>query len=93
MDGFYQNILDGRSKSSAFSDNPWTPLALGRSSVGVLIPKNTWSNREQYDQYLKNLIKQFKDNFKKFSVSEEIVAAGPTKINKNPWLLIRLVAP
>lgn len=38
---FYQNILDGRSKSSAFSDNPWTPLALGRSSVGVLIPKNT----------------------------------------------------
>ena len=27
--------------------------------------------------YLQNLIKQFKDNFTKFLVSDEIVAAGP----------------
>ena len=54
------------------------PLEIDGVDPKVLIPENTWSNREQYDQYLKNLIKQFKDNFKKFSVSEEIVAAGPT---------------
>jgi len=38
---FYQNIMDGRSKSSAFIDKPWTPLALGRAAVSSLIPKNT----------------------------------------------------
>ena len=54
------------------------PVEIDGVDPKVLIPKKTWSNREQYDQYLKNLIKQFKDNFKKFSVSEEIVAAGPT---------------
>ena len=54
------------------------PVEIDGVDPKVLIPKNTWSNLEQYDQYLKNLIKQFKDNFKKFSVSEEIVAAGPT---------------
>jgi len=43
-----------------------------------LIPKNTWSDHDKYDQYLQNLIEQFKDNFTKFSVSEEIIAAGPT---------------
>ena len=43
----------------------------------VLIPKHTWSDQEQYDQYLQNLIQQFKENFKKFSVSKEIIEAGP----------------
>ena len=43
----------------------------------VLIPKHTWSDQEQYDQYLQNLIEQFKENFKKFSVSKEIIEAGP----------------
>jgi glyceraldehyde 3-phosphate dehydrogenase len=38
---FYQNIMDGKSKSSAFSDKPWTKLAIGRASVGNLIPKDT----------------------------------------------------
>ena len=43
----------------------------------VLTPKRTWSDHELYDQYLQNLIEQFKENFKKFSVSKEIVEAGP----------------
>ena len=38
---FYQNIMDGKSKSSALSDKPWTKLAIGRSSMGNLIPKDT----------------------------------------------------
>ena len=43
----------------------------------VLTPKKTWSDHELYDQYLQNLIQQFKENFKKFSVSKEIIEAGP----------------
>ena len=54
------------------------PIEIDGVDPKVLIPKNTWSDQDEYNQYLQNLIKQFKDNFKKFSVSEEIVAAGPT---------------
>lgn len=38
---FYQNIMDGKPKSVAFMDKPWTHHAIGRASVGTLIPKNT----------------------------------------------------
>jgi glyceraldehyde 3-phosphate dehydrogenase len=38
---FYQNLLDGQPKSTAFMDKPWTYHAIGRASVGNLIPKNT----------------------------------------------------
>ena len=54
------------------------PKEINGVDAKVLIPKNTWSNHELYEQYLNNLIKQFKDNFKKFSVSEDIIAAGPS---------------
>ncbi|MFL2725215.1 MAG: phosphoenolpyruvate carboxykinase [Gammaproteobacteria bacterium] len=53
------------------------PVKIEGVESQVLIPKQTWSDHEQYDQYLQNLIEQFKENFKKFSVSKEIVEAGP----------------
>ena len=53
------------------------PVKIDGVDPKVLIPKNTWSDQNQYDKYLQNLIKQFKDNFTKFLVSDEIVAAGP----------------
>ena len=54
------------------------PVAVDGVDPKVLTPKDTWSDHAQYDEYLKNLIEQFQDNFKKFSVSEAIVAAGPS---------------
>jgi len=54
------------------------PVAVDGVDSKVLTPKETWSDHAQYDEYLKNLIEQFQDNFKKFSVSEAIVAAGPS---------------
>ena len=53
------------------------PIQIEGVESQVLIPKQTWSDHEQYDQYLQNLIEQFKENFKRFSVSKEIVEAGP----------------
>ena len=38
---FYQNIMDGVSKSTAVKDKFGTHLAIGRASMGTLIPKNT----------------------------------------------------
>ena len=38
---FYQNILDGKSKTSAFPEKPWNTLVMGRSSLNALIPKDT----------------------------------------------------
>ena len=54
------------------------PVKIEGVESQVLIPKQTWSDHEQYDQYLQNLIEQFKENFKKFSVSKEIIEAGPS---------------
>ena len=38
---FYQNILDGKSKTGAFPEKPWNSLVMGRSSLNALIPKDT----------------------------------------------------
>lgn len=37
----YQNIMDSQPNSPAFMDKPWTHHAIGRASIGSLIPKNT----------------------------------------------------
>ena len=54
------------------------PVAVDGVDAKVLTPKETWSDQDQYEQYLENLIQQFQENFKKFSVSEAIIAAGPS---------------
>ena len=43
----------------------------------LLNPIETWENPESYESYLKELVKKFQDNFKKFNVGHDIISAGP----------------
>ncbi len=46
----------------------------------ILFPRNTWSNKDDYDQTANNLAKKFLKNFEKFSdyANDEILAGAPT---------------
>jgi len=45
----------------------------------VLLPKNTWTDKEAYDKEAKILAEKFKENFKKFSfLPQDISKGGPT---------------
>ena len=43
----------------------------------LLNPIETWENAKSYESYLKELVKKFQDNFKKFNVGHDIISAGP----------------
>lgn len=45
----------------------------------VLIPRNTWKNKEDYDAKASKLAQMFNDNFKQFesAASKELIAAAP----------------
>jgi phosphoenolpyruvate carboxykinase (ATP) len=43
----------------------------------ILNPRNTWDNKDDYDNDLKSLISKFQENFKKFNLGNNIISAGP----------------
>jgi phosphoenolpyruvate carboxykinase (ATP) len=44
-----------------------------------LVPKNTWEDKEKFDEVKQKLIGLFQNNFKAFeaSVNAKIISAGP----------------
>jgi phosphoenolpyruvate carboxykinase (ATP) len=55
------------------------PLSCPDVPSELLVPRNTWADKEGFDKVKVKLVKLFQDNFKQFeeSVNAEIVAAGP----------------
>ena len=57
--------------------NLYIPNELEGVDSSFLNPKTSWSSAEEYDFECDRLCERFKQNFKKFNVSQEIIDAGP----------------
>ncbi len=59
-------------------DVPTTCPGLAEEAQVVLSPRNTWKDKEAYDEMAKKLAGMFVENFKKYKdMPEEIIKAGP----------------
>ena len=57
--------------------NLQVPLQIDGVDSNLLNPIKNWTNPSSYKEYENKLVGQFKENFKKFDVSESIIKAGP----------------
>jgi phosphoenolpyruvate carboxykinase (ATP) len=75
--------LEGKLDDCEFINDEFFGLAIPKEVPGVpsdvLVPKNTWKDKEAYDEKAKYLAGLFVKNFEKYTsgVSEETRAAGP----------------
>ncbi len=53
------------------------PLNVDGVDSKLLNPINNWEDPSSYSSFEEKLVNQFKENFKKFDVSESIISAGP----------------
>lgn len=53
------------------------PVAVPGVDSTLLVPRNTWQDKQKYDEYANKLINAFNANFEKYDVSADIVNAGP----------------
>jgi phosphoenolpyruvate carboxykinase (ATP) len=44
---------------------------------GILDPRETWDDKDAYDEQARKLADLFKENFEKFEGEEEVRRAGP----------------
>jgi phosphoenolpyruvate carboxykinase (ATP) len=77
-------ILNRELEKATYEVMPEFKLAIPTSIKGVerklLNPLHAWWNAEDYNRHAKKLIEAFIANFKRFTVSSEIMAAGPELI-------------
>jgi len=74
-------ILEGRLRDEEYEQHPIFGLSMPTEVKGVprdvLNPRNTWTDKEAYNEKAKHLARLFRDNDKKFDVSDEVRKAGP----------------
>jgi len=76
-------ILDGRLREVPTEADPIFGLQIPASCPGVppdvLVPRNTWADRDAYDAKARDLARQFVKNFQQFAghTSPEVANAGP----------------
>ena len=75
--------LDGKLNEVPTTTDPVFGLEVPVECPGVpaevLDPRNTWNDKQAYDQQARKLAKQFEDNFRKYAedVADTVRAAGP----------------
>jgi phosphoenolpyruvate carboxykinase (ATP) len=75
--------LNGDLEDVDYQEDPnfgvQVPLRCPNVPEEVLIPKNTWKDKDAYDDQAKDLAKMFVDNFKQFEdkVADKVKNAGP----------------
>jgi phosphoenolpyruvate carboxykinase (ATP) len=77
-----QAALSGKFENVDFVVNPMFKIMVPTSCPGVpselLNPRNTWEDKQAYDEAANNLAIKFEENFKKFiNVPQQIINAGP----------------
>jgi phosphoenolpyruvate carboxykinase (ATP) len=76
-------VLDGKLNEVPTTTDPVFGLEVPVECPGVpaevLDPRNTWNDKQAYDQQARKLAQQFEDNFRKYAddVAEAVHAAGP----------------
>lgn len=78
---FVTSILNGTLRNAKFTPDPVFGLPLPENVDGVpsevLHPRNTWKDGAAYDAKAKELAKKFRDNDKKFDMTDAVRNAGP----------------
>jgi phosphoenolpyruvate carboxykinase (ATP) len=75
--------LEGKLENVEYETHPVFGMSMPKECPevpsGILNPRNTWKDKNEYDQKANDLAQQFINNFKKFekAAGEEIVAAAP----------------
>ncbi len=76
-----RSIVSGELQKAEYTELPGFRFAMPKSLKGVdtnlLDPRKGWKNQVDYQTNAKKLIDNFRNNFKKFSVADKVVAAGP----------------
>ena len=71
------NAIDHSDTYHMESLNLTIPKKISGVDEKYLNPREAWEDKDMYDTEAKKLAQRFKDNIKKFEVSEEILASGP----------------
>ena len=74
--------LNGELEKAEFVTDPYFGVAVPTSCPGVpeelMVPINTWEDKDAYAETAKKLAASFVENFKKYThMPEEVVKAGP----------------
>ncbi|NNC94676.1 MAG: phosphoenolpyruvate carboxykinase (ATP), partial [Chitinophagales bacterium] len=79
IDGIHNNDFDNVETVKDEEFGFEIPLSCPGVPKEILVPRNTWKNKEEYDKVKEKLINLFQENFKQFeaSVNPKIVSAGP----------------